>query len=157
MADVGRPRKFEKVEDMSHLIDRYFNSITKTDLIFDSVIIGYADEEKQKPIYQKTPVLDNNGEQISTTFYYEQPTIIALCRYLDIDRSTLIEYEKISEFSNTIKKAKEKIEDYLERQLSRKDQVTGIIFNLKNNFNWKDKQDVEHSGELKMPTIVITK
>lgn len=141
MANVGRPRDFKTVEDMSYLIDRYFNSITKTDLVFDTRIVGFRDEEEKDPIIEKIPVLDNNGEQISTTIYYEQPTIIALCKYLDIDRKTLSEYEKRDEFSNTIKKAKEKIEDYLERQLSRKDQVTGIIFNLKNNFGWVDKTE----------------
>jgi hypothetical protein len=157
MADVGRPRKFETVEDMAYLIDRYFNSITKTELMFDNIVVGYEDEAKEKPIYKKIPVLDNNGEQVSTTFYYEQPTIIALCRYLNISRETLLEYSKVEEFSDTIKKAKEKIEDYLERQLYRKDQVTGIIFNLKNNFNWRDKTETELSGEIKMPNIIIGK
>jgi hypothetical protein len=141
MANVGRPKKFETVEDMAYLIDRYFNSITKTELMFDNIVVGYEDEAKERPIYKKIPILDNNNEQVSTTYYYEQPTIIGLCRYLDINRSTLIEYEKIEEFSNTIKRAKENIEEYLERQLYRKDQVTGIIFNLKNNFNWTDKTE----------------
>lgn len=37
--------------------------------------------------------------------------------------------------------------------------TTAAIFWLKNRqkSKWRDKQDIEHSGELKMPTIVISK
>lgn len=84
--------------------------------------------------------------------YAQIPSILGLCEYLDIHRSTLIEYEELQEFSNTIKKAKQRIEKYNAEQLYRKEQVTGIIFNLKNNFNWVDKQEIdqktEHSGSI---------
>jgi hypothetical protein len=123
--------------------------------MFDNIVVGYEDEAKEKPIYKKIPVLDNNGEQVSTTFYYEQPTVISLCRYLDLDRKNLLEYEELEEFRNTIKNAKAKVEEYLERQLYRKEQVVGIIFNLKNNFGWKDKTETELSGEVKLPNIII--
>ena len=26
--------------------------------------------------------------------------------------------------------------------------ATGVIFNLKNNFGWKDKQEIEQNGEM---------
>ena len=29
--------------------------------------------------------------------------------------------------------------------------TTGIIFNLKNNFGWSDKQQIEHSGNVNNP------
>lgn len=44
-------------------------------------------------------------------------------------------------FFDTIKNAKLKIENYLEKHLVTDNGVTGIIFNLKNNYGWKDKQE----------------
>lgn len=68
-------------------------------------------------------------------------TITGLCIALDICRDTLSEYLKNEKFSDTIKKAKLKVENYLERHLITDSSTTGIIFNLKNNFGWKDKQE----------------
>lgn len=70
----------------------------------------------------------------------EPYTITGLCIALDICRDTLCEYAKKEEFSDTIKKAKLRVENYLEKHLIT-DGGTGIIFNLKNNFGWKDKQE----------------
>ena len=39
------------------------------------------------------------------------------------------------------------MEDYLEKKLLTGNSATGIIFNLKNNFEWKDKQEVEVAQE----------
>ena len=71
----------------------------------------------------------------------EPYTITGLCIALDICRDTLSEYVKKEEFSDTIKKAKLKVENYLEKRLINDSSTTGIIFNLKNNFGWKDKQE----------------
>jgi hypothetical protein len=62
-------------------------------------------------------------------------------------------YQDKPEFSHTIKRAKLRIEDALEQRLARAASVTGIIFNLKNNFGWKDAQEhtvvTEEDGERK--------
>lgn len=71
----------------------------------------------------------------------EPYTITGLCIALDICRDTLSEYMKQDEFSDTIKKAKLKVENYLEKHLITDTSTSGIIFNLKNNFGWKDKQE----------------
>jgi len=71
----------------------------------------------------------------------EPYTITGLCIALDICRDTLCEYAKKEEFSDTIKKAKLRVENYLEKHLITDSGTTGIIFNLKNNFGWKDKQE----------------
>lgn len=81
----------------------------------------------------------------------EPYTITGLCIALDICRDTLSEYMKKEEFSDTIKKAKLKVENYLEKHLITDSSTTGIIFNLKNNFGWSDKQQVEHSGNINNP------
>lgn len=71
-------------------------------------------------------------------------TVSGLAYALDTTRRTLLDYEEKDNFSHTIKKAKAKIEAYNEELLYSKDVPTvGVIFNLKNNYNWKDKQEIE--------------
>lgn len=71
-------------------------------------------------------------------------TISGLCLHLDITRETLCNYEKDENYFDAIKKAKLKIENYAEKLLFSSVTFTpGIVFNLKNNFGWKDKQDHE--------------
>lgn len=78
-------------------------------------------------------------------------TITGLCLYLDIDRATLLRYEEREEFRNTIKRAKNKIENYVEENsLLGKLNPTVSIFNLKNNFGWKDKQEIETNQNIKI-------
>lgn len=71
----------------------------------------------------------------------KHPTVSGLAYFLDVDRKTLINYQRRDEFFHTIKRAKGYIESYLEQWLYG-NSVTGVIFNLKNNFDWKDKAEV---------------
>lgn len=82
----------------------------------------------------------------------EKPyTITGLCLYLDIDRVTLLRYEEKEEFCSTIKRAKNRVENYVEEMsLIGKLNPTVSIFNLKNNFNWKDKQEIETNQNIKV-------
>lgn len=71
-------------------------------------------------------------------------TISGLAYALDTTRRTLLDYQEQDEYSHTIKKAKAKIERFNEELLFSKDVPTvGVIFNLKNNYDWKDKQEIE--------------
>lgn len=71
-------------------------------------------------------------------------TITGLAYALDTSRRTLLDYEyKDDEFSHTIKKAKDKVEQYAEEKLYSGANTTGVIFSLKNNYNWQDKQEIE--------------
>jgi len=75
-------------------------------------------------------------------------TILGLCNHLDIHRSTLLEYEDKDEFSNTIKKAKEIVENDINiKGLQGDYNPTMAIFNLKNNFDWEDRQKQEIEGD----------
>lgn len=154
MVNVGRPLMFQNVDELEKLIVDYFDNITITYPLTKSEFDGK--DEEGNDIFKQVPLLNNAGNQVYRTDYLENPSIIGLARHLGTTRKTLLDYEERSEFSYTIKKAKERIEQYLEEQLYRKEQVTGIIFNLKNNFLWKDKQEVEHSGEqtytIKLPS-----
>jgi len=106
-----------------------------------------------RPPFYKTPkqmqeaidaYFDNLGDR--------PPTVTGLVLALGFDHRSSLDYylaEK-PEFSGTIKAAKSRIEEFLEQTLYRQASVTGIIFNLKNNFGWKDEQKVEHSGGVRV-------
>ena len=88
-------------------------------------------------------------EKINSYFNYceekEKPyTMSGLAYYLGIDRKTLLNYSKNEEYFHTIKKARDKVQMQLEECLYRLGNNSGVIFNLKNNFDWKDK--IEHSS-----------
>lgn len=75
-------------------------------------------------------------------------TMSGLALALDMSRQSLINYSKEEKFFDTIKKAKQKVEAQLEENaLSNKTNSVFTIFNLKNNFNWKDKMEVEANKE----------
>ena len=82
----------------------------------------------------------NSGEWV--TFDKITPTICGLALYLGFSsRKAFYDYEQKPEFSDTIKKARLRIENEYEKQLYN-DKCTGAIFALK-NLGWKDKTETE--------------
>lgn len=72
------------------------------------------------------------------------PTITGLGVYLGfVSRSSLHEYGEKPAYADTIKKAKYRIESGLEQRLVSGKPPIGLIFSLKNNFNWADKQELD--------------
>lgn len=111
---VGRPLKFQSVDEMQEAIDRFFLDC----------------DEKDDPY-----------------------TVTGLALALDTTRKSLCEYEDLPEFSNTIKKAKARVENYAEKRLFT-GQPTGPIFALK-NFGWRDAQDLNHGGQKDNPVNLL--
>lgn len=66
-------------------------------------------------------------------------------------RESLYEYEKKPHFKDTIKRLRLKCEEYYEERLSGNN-PTGAIFALK-QFEWKDKQEIESSGGIRVEVI----
>lgn len=133
----GRPPKWTSVEDLQKQIDSYFESCYEERWEFDNECGWY-------------PVIDRNGNVIKDQ---TKPfTITGLALHLGTNRTTLMDYESNKDkFSNTIKMAKARCEEYVERLLlnTNSKNSTGPIFNLKNNFGWKDKveQDINANVE----------
>lgn len=76
-------------------------------------------------------------------------TMSGLANALGISRLTLLNYEGRDAFVNTVKQARAQVEQQLEEGLlTRERQVAGHIFNLKNNFGWRDVQEVDHTHTL---------
>ena len=84
----------------------------------------------------------------------EPYTVTGLGLSLGMSRQDLINYGNRDEYFDTIKNAKLKVENYLEKRLITDNSTAGIIFNLKNNYNWKDKQEIE--AEVTTTNINIT-
>jgi phage-related protein len=90
-------------------------------------------------------------------------SITGLAVWLDTSRETLINYEERPEFFDTIKRAKVKCENWVEEgALMNRINATSAIFNLKNNYGWKDKTEVEQktditSGGEKITGMIIQK
>ena len=81
------------------------------------------------------------------------PTVTGLAIALDMTRFGLLEYEERGEFSHTVKKAKARVEAFMEKRMYG-NAVAGVIFNLKNNFGWKDKQEIEHGVTSDLATLM---
>ena len=71
------------------------------------------------------------------------------------DRHALQEYEKRDEFSATVKRARTRIEmQRSENLVSATGNVTGMIFDLKNNFGWEDRAKLDHGGQEDNPVVL---
>lgn len=123
----GRPPKYETVEELQVIIDEYFT---------------YCDNKTKEVHSEKL------GDMIMPD---PEPYAMAGLAYrLNLSRQALMEYSHKDEFGDAIKRAREKIEADVERRMLHKDTFTpGLIFNAKNNFNWKDKTetDITTKGE----------
>lgn len=147
MAKVGRPLKFESVQELQQKIDAYFAEC-------DPHIIDITEWVEARDNSGKL-LKDENGLNYLVEISHKKKTeqipytITGLALALDTSRETLLDYEDKPIFSDTIKRAKVKIENFAERQLFTTT-PTGSIFNLKNNYGWRDKteQDIKHGGEV---------
>lgn len=76
-------------------------------------------------------------------------TITGLALHLDTTRETLLDYEERDIFTDTIKRAKLTVQNYVEEYLFTGKNTAGAIFNLVNNYNWTNKSqtDVTSGGE----------
>jgi len=120
---MARPKLYTSKEQIIPLINAYFVD---------------CDEKKE--------TITNNQGQLKIVL--EPYTVSGLCMALKMCRDTLCEYEKDEEFSDTIKNAKQRIENWIEtKALVGAINPVVSIFNLKNNFGWKDKTETELSNK----------
>lgn len=130
---VGKPLKFKTVEELQKVIDEYFI---------------WCDERLKKVWFEKT---QSEGMIADPAPY----TMSGLARRIGLSRQALMEYSHRDQYGDTIKAAREKVHEDVETRLMDGKAQTGAIFNLKNNFGWKDKteQDVTSDG---LPIQVVS-
>lgn len=104
--------------------------------------------------FQSVQELQEKVEEYFAITPEDEITITGLAIHLDTFRSVLCDYEERDEFSTTIKKAKQRVENGYEKDL-KKHGRSGTIFALK-NFDWKDKtdQDITSGGKSFAPILV---
>lgn len=124
----GRPKLFKTVEELEEKIQEYF---------------AYCDAR----------VVQGYDNKTNEQFAYVSPepyTMSGLAYYLGMDRKSLLNYKNTDEFFHTVKAARDRVEMDIDRRLNDKGTFTpGLIFNLKNNFGWKDQtqQDITSGGQ----------
>ncbi len=135
---TGRPPIFKTEKALGEAVDAYFNAIS-----FKKAIPS---------------VLDANGNQYYEIVFREAPTVNGLCLFLGISRKTWENYCANEKFSFVTEQTKMKMEAYCENLLltREKGSLQGVIFNLQNNYGWRESFDVKHSGEIKNPFSGLT-
>ena len=113
----GRPPIWNTPEELEKGIQEYFDGPA-------NVVVNIVDGQEVKAF---------------------QPTMSGLAVHLGVDRRTITNYANKDEFFPAIKKARNLVESALENHLYGKN-VTGAIFNLKNNFGWVDKHEVDNKS-----------
>lgn len=125
---TGRPLKFKSADDLQKKVDEFFLLVKK-------------------------------GE--------ESPSVIALAVHLDVDKKTLINYqnppdpdspniETLNKFKVIIDRAKEKVECLFTQEAYRGNIPPNIfIFTAKNHYDYQDKQELNHGGQIDNPLKMI--
>lgn len=128
---VGQPPKFESAEVLQTAIDAYFESC------FEITVQKVGKGKKKKSVETRKQV--------------KPYTMSGLALAIGVSRQTLVNYAAKDEYFDTIKKARQKCEAYLEEgMISGKLSTVGTIFNAKNNYGWKDKTEVDTNQNIRV-------
>ena len=135
----GRPLLFNDVKKLDARVKKYFKSCwtQKIDMWGNPVFIKDANgkKTKKKVMIQSKPY-----------------TVGGLAVFLDCSEDSLVRYRdgegERKEFCGTIKRACDIIYSYKQEYLYSGRNTVGAIFDLKNNYGWKDKVETEHSGNI---------
>jgi len=134
----GRPLKFKTVKEMQDKINSYFD---------------FCDNRTRE-------IMDKKGNTVTITVPAPY-TMSGLANALDTTRETISCYKEKDEFTDTIMRARAKVQEDIEIRLMETRNEKGAIFNLINNFGWKQKQetDITSKGDqiLVMPSELINK
>jgi DNA-binding XRE family transcriptional regulator len=176
----GRPLKFNSVKTLQKKINAYFAECDPhwiEEEYWEHPLLEIEDDLEDQPhggalkrrragVYDYSKPMEQKTRMTRTP---QKPyTITGLALALDTSRETLIDYENgnrdipeddprydpsVEKFSDTIKRAKLKVQNFAELYLYEGKNVTGAIFNLKNNHNWRDRSEVEEFGD-KTVTVI---
>ena len=127
----GRPPKYTAVEEMEEKIEAYF---AKCDARIVRMLVNQGNKKVLGDVPKPEPY-----------------TVQGLAVALDLTTKGLLDYEEKGKFCATIKKAKSRIEaNKVTHMLDGDGYGAGYIFDLKNNHGWRDKQDVNITGDVNL-------
>lgn len=146
----GRPLKYETVEELDRAIQNYF---AEQDPHETKTLVETGRDSKGNLLYDTRNVLTDQKPY----------TMSGLARAVGLSRQGLIEYSNKDEFSDSIRAAKQRCEEYAESQLYGPF-ANGAKFNLTNNYrnkfhDWSDKQAIDHTTDgkrIESPAIYMS-
>ena len=157
MANV---KKFRTSKALRTAAEEYFNSISRTVEVKESVPTGALDD-KGHMVMEERVVLNDQGKAIATREFLIPPTVVGLCLYLGIHRATWArwcdheahpELEEATEWVSAVLRAWNE-----EQLLTRGDKgVKGIMFNLQNNYGYTQKVEVESGPQTRQAETLTT-
>lgn len=116
-----KPAKYSNASQMQKIIDKYFEECEENGEIPSVTGLGYTLDMSRQDLLNYENCLENG-------------------RLKSLDDSAK------AEIVCTIKRAKKFIESNYEKALFTNGKTIGAIFTLKNNYNWKDKQEIEQTN-----------
>lgn len=128
----GRPRKYTDARQLEKDMQKYFNACWRPKINMYGQIIR-----------------DENGKMVFEQF--RPYTVAGLALALGMSRETLLRYGEDEVFADVVSRAKDKVHAYTEEQLIAGRNPSGAAFSLKNNFGWKDEQQVSQHATLSIP------
>lgn len=129
---VGRPLKYETVEQLDRAIQNYF---AHCDPHETQALVETGRDSKGNLLYDARNVLTEQKPY----------TVSGLARALGISRTTLLKYKDRPEYVDSIQGAIARCEEFAESMLY-SPYSNGAKFNLTNNYDgWADKKEVDHT------------
>lgn len=156
MAVRGRKKKYDTGKQLQAGVDAYWNSISYQKPAVVSMPTGEVDENGRIKYATKMLTMnedgsinwDGTGKPKTVTEFLEPPSVAGLCVFLGISKDTWAAYAKDEKLGTVCARFKLRMESYLVARLEgeKGKSVQGVMFNLKNNFGWKDKVDVTQTS-----------
>lgn len=141
-----RPREYTP-EALERAVNRYFLSITRVVRQTEMVPTGERDG-KGHVICEPRPVINSLGKEVEVTEYILPPSVADLCEALKIHRTTWANYCSRPEFAEITEQVYERMKAWNERELLTRPgkDIKGIVFNLENNYGYRERTSVDLSG-----------
>lgn len=129
---MGRYKEYTK-DTLEKAVEKYFKRITRLTTLKDRAGV---------------PVVNQLGKTVIVTEYLVPPMIADLCNELEITRTTWNNYAKDPEMRPIVERARERIQAWNERELLLREgkDLKGIIFNLENNYGYRERHQMEVHG-----------
>ena len=147
---MGAPKKYEDPAALERAIEKYFRSITREKTLTEAVATDRKDKDGHT-VYEQKPVVNGLGKVMTVTEYLIPPSVYDLCQFLRISESTWNNYcdgNKHPEFLGATTRARGRMRAWNERELLTRQgkDLKGIIFNLENNYGYKERLDVSNES-----------
>lgn len=143
---MGRPRKYTPAS-LRRETERYFRSISRKKVLTEPVPTGERDEYGH-PVMRQQPIISDAGEPVTVTEWIVPPSVEDLTLFLGIGHQTWANYcdpKKHPEFVDTIARTQGRLRAWNVRELLTRPgkDVRGIEFNLKNNYGFTERSEIE--------------